>query len=353
MEVRTNSPEETQKVAGNLAKTLKKGDVIALFGDLGAGKTVFVQGLARGFGIKRRILSPTFVFMRSYPFTIDNSPLTFYHIDLYRGEDIKDFKTLGLNEIFQEDSIVVLEWAEKIKDKLPNKRIDVTIKAIDEKTRKITVKRPTPNTSGVGFDSPEVEKLNRAARILRSGGVVIFPTDTVYGIGCRFDNKKAIERVRQIKKTPESQHFPILVSDVGQVKKLAKITNAAAKLIEKYWPGGLTIILSVSSPTHPKPGLGKLTRHKPGLGYVDKPGLKPTKIGFRMPDSLLTRTLIEKVGVPIVGTSANFHGKRATNTFKWLDPKFTKLSDYTIIGECKLGIESTVVDATVDPPKVL
>ena len=157
MEVKSNSPKTTEKIAQNLAKTLKKGDVVALFGDLGAGKTTFVQGLARGLGIKRRILSPTFVFMRSYPFTMNlgpqsrqtgrgphgtvYQPLTFYHIDLYRGEDINDFKALGLDEIFQEDAIIVLEWAEKIKDKLPKKRIDVEIKVENGRTRKINIDR--------------------------------------------------------------------------------------------------------------------------------------------------------------------------------------------------------------------
>ena len=141
MEVRTDSPQKTQKVAYDLAKTLKKGDVVALFGDLGSGKTVIVQGLAKGLGIKRRILSPTFVFMRSYPFTHNNEPLTFYHLDLYRSQDIKDFKALGLDEIFNEDSVVVLEWAEKIKDKLPKSRIDVYIKTVNERTRKIKIDR--------------------------------------------------------------------------------------------------------------------------------------------------------------------------------------------------------------------
>ena len=193
-------------------------------------------------------------------------------------------------------------------------------------------------------DPSSARDLDAAAAILRLGGVVIFPTDTVYGIGARSDRPKAIERIRQIKKTPENQKFPVLVSDVGQVKKIAKITNAAAKLIEKYWPGGLTIILNTRRPS--------VNSSSVILGNEVTPE-SSKKIAFRMPDSLLTRTLIEKIGVPIIGTSANFHGKRTSNTFKWLDPKFAKLADYVLEGECKFGIESTVVDATVDPPKVL
>src|SRR3990167_9955623 len=140
MEVKTNTPFATQKIAQDLAKNLKGGEVIALFGDLGAGKTVFVQGLARGLGINRKVISPTFVFMRSYPFLHHKKPLTFYHIDLYRGQDATDFRNLGLDEVFTEDAIVVLEWAEKIRDVLPKKRIDVIINVTGEKSRKISIK---------------------------------------------------------------------------------------------------------------------------------------------------------------------------------------------------------------------
>lgn len=141
MEIKTNSPKESQKVAENFAKTLEAGDVIALYGNLGSGKTIFTQGLAKGLKIKRKITSPTFVFMRSYPFVKHKQFLTFYHIDLYRGEENSDFRSLGLEEIFSNDSIVVLEWAEKIKKSLPKKRIDITIESINEKTRKIKIKR--------------------------------------------------------------------------------------------------------------------------------------------------------------------------------------------------------------------
>src|SRR3990167_1888123 len=141
MEARTNSPKETKKVAQQLAKTLDAGSVVALFGDLGAGKTVFAQGLAKGLGIKRRILSPTYLFMRSYPIFKKGQELTFYHIDLYRGESPQDFEALGLGDIFDEDAIVVLEWPEKIQKILPKERIDVTFSVISPTKRKISIKR--------------------------------------------------------------------------------------------------------------------------------------------------------------------------------------------------------------------
>jgi tRNA threonylcarbamoyladenosine biosynthesis protein TsaE len=141
MEVKTSSPKETQKIAKALAKTLTGGEVIALFGDLGAGKTTFVQGLAKGLGIKRNITSPTYVFMRTYPFAKKGKEMTFYHIDLYRGEEKADFAALGLDEIFSPDSIVVLEWAERLENFLPKERINVKIETVDIKTRRINVKR--------------------------------------------------------------------------------------------------------------------------------------------------------------------------------------------------------------------
>ena len=140
MQLKTKSPKETQKFGEKLAGRLKGGEVIALYGDLGAGKTVFVQGLARGLGIKRKIISPTFVFMRTYPFRLHRKPFTFYHLDLYRGESDQDFEALGLTEIFAPDAIVVLEWAEKIEKELPRERIEVYLERQDEKTRKITIK---------------------------------------------------------------------------------------------------------------------------------------------------------------------------------------------------------------------
>ena len=140
MEVLSKSPQETKKIARNLSKDLKSGDIIAFYGDLGAGKTVFIQGIAQGLKIKKKITSPTFVFIRTYPAKIANKDSSFYHLDLYRGV-VSDFEGLGLDEIINGKNIVAVEWASKIEDRLPKKRIDVTIKAVNEYTRRITIER--------------------------------------------------------------------------------------------------------------------------------------------------------------------------------------------------------------------
>ena len=189
-----------------------------------------------------------------------------------------------------------------------------------------------------------LKDLKKAVTIFKNGGVVIFPTDTVYGIGCRFDDQKATERIYQIKKTPKNQKFPILVSSIGQVRKLAKVGKVAQKLIEKYWPGGLTIILPSRHPERER------------RIYSDSsatPQNDTSKVGFRMPDSDLIRFLIEKIGVSIIGTSANFYGQKPAKSFKNLDSQILELADLVIKGKCRRGIESTVVDATSDPPKIL
>lgn len=135
----TNSQQETKKLARDFAKYLKAGDIVALYGDLGAGKTTFTQGLASGLGIKKKVMSPTFIFMRSYPIMLKKESVTFHHLDLYRGQDEKDFKSLGLNEIFTTDAIVVLEWADRIKRILPKKRIDIYFENKNGQKRKIKI----------------------------------------------------------------------------------------------------------------------------------------------------------------------------------------------------------------------
>lgn len=132
----TDNSEDTQQVAIKIAKNLKGGDVVALFGDLGAGKTTFVQGLAKGLEVDQRIISPTFIILRTYPLKNYN----FYHVDLYRIESDKDIDGIGLKEILKDKKdIVAVEWAEKIQNILPEKRINVFLTNVGGDKRKITI----------------------------------------------------------------------------------------------------------------------------------------------------------------------------------------------------------------------
>jgi len=138
MEIVTKSAKETQKLGQKLAASLKKREVIALYGELGSGKTTFVQGLARGLGIKQRIISPTFVFIRQYE--IRDTQDVFYHADLYRIDKAEDTRGLGLEEIFVDpNAIVAIEWAEKIKKILPKERIDIYFNYLSQNKREIKI----------------------------------------------------------------------------------------------------------------------------------------------------------------------------------------------------------------------
>lgn len=139
--ITTNSFEETQKLGAGFAQRIDSVSVFALYGDLGSGKTTFIQGLSKGLGIQKKIISPTFIIMRTYeiPENFFQKKKCFYHIDLYRIKNKKDIEALGLIEIMNDpQNITAIEWPEIIKDLLPTKRIDIFFEYLDENKRKIT-----------------------------------------------------------------------------------------------------------------------------------------------------------------------------------------------------------------------
>lgn len=118
----SESYEDTQRIASEFAKTLKSGDVICMYGDLGAGKTAFVQGLAKGLGIDEHITSPTFTIVNEY---MGDKPL--YHFDVYRIADSDEMYEIGYGEYISGDGISVIEWPQLIEDILPEHRYDIEI----------------------------------------------------------------------------------------------------------------------------------------------------------------------------------------------------------------------------------
>lgn len=144
----TNNYLETQEIGREfvlrskiLHRRTKGPVVICLYGNLGAGKTTLVQGVAKGLGIKKRIISPTFIIVRTYKIKDKGLKIkNFYHIDLYRIDTSQHIESLGLNEILSDrESIVVVEWAEKLGNLLPKKRIDIHIEHIDGEKRRIKI----------------------------------------------------------------------------------------------------------------------------------------------------------------------------------------------------------------------
>jgi L-threonylcarbamoyladenylate synthase len=178
----------------------------------------------------------------------------------------------------------------------------------------------------------------QAIEILKQGGIVIFPTDTVYGIGCRMDDEAAVKRLFAVRKRPETKATPVLVSGLEMAQQyLQPIPHEVIdRLVTPYWPGGLTIVLLCQIENVPA-----LVR---GGGET---------IGVRMPNHPMTLALIKGLGVPMLGPSANFSGEATPQRFSDLNPELVKLVDFVVEGECGLKQSSTVIDTTASPWKVL
>ncbi|CAK7023745.1 MAG: tRNA threonylcarbamoyladenosine biosynthesis protein TsaE [Desulfovibrio sp.] len=126
---------KTKEFAKKLASRLVQGSFLAVYGDLGAGKTAFVQGLAEGLGVTEGIVSPTYTILRAY----ESGRLPLYHFDVYRIADEDELYETGFDEYAAGDGICVCEWADLIPDALPVPRYDVTIERTGENSRKITL----------------------------------------------------------------------------------------------------------------------------------------------------------------------------------------------------------------------
>ena len=185
----------------------------------------------------------------------------------------------------------------------------------------------------MGVSQREIE---RGVRILRTGGVIAFPTDTVYGLGADVFNTRAVERVYAIKNRPRNQQFPLLIADVRQLTALAEpILEIAWFLARRFWPGGLTLVLS----------------KKDSLPAYLASG--PT-IAVRVPNHPVCLALIKGLGNPITGTSANVSGQPAALTADEVGQQLGGKIDLVINGgQCAGGKESTIVDVTRQPPTIL
>lgn len=128
------------ELAAETAKRLRGGEVLALSGELGGGKTTFTKGLAEALRVDESITSPTFVMLKVYPGEIEDKNIQLAHIDAYRADTIEDIKSVGIEDFLNRDDVVmVVEWAEKIREILPKNTININFEFINENTRKISI----------------------------------------------------------------------------------------------------------------------------------------------------------------------------------------------------------------------
>lgn len=180
-------------------------------------------------------------------------------------------------------------------------------------------------------------KLIEPANIIKHGGIVIFPTETVYGIGVNGLDEEAVKKLYKVKKRPEDKPISLLVSNMDMVNQISKdISEVEYKLMETFFPGPFTIIL-------------KKRKNVPDIVTANQ-----DTVGVRMPDNETTRKLIEYAGVPIATPSANISGKPSGTNMKEIMKDFDDKVDYYIDGgESKLGVASTIVKVIDEIPHIL
>ncbi|MFH1927534.1 MAG: L-threonylcarbamoyladenylate synthase [Chloroflexota bacterium] len=185
--------------------------------------------------------------------------------------------------------------------------------------------------------STDEKTLEEAAGILRAGGLVVIPTDTVYGVAGNAYLPEAVERIYHVKERPKDKAIPLLLADSEQVQEVASdIPPEACRLMEAFWPGGLTIILPKS----------------PRLPDVVSAG--GATVALRTPDHPFVLALIRALGAPLAVTSANVSGHPpATTANEAVDELRGRVALIVDGGMCSGGVPSTVLDLTVSPPRVL
>lgn len=186
--------------------------------------------------------------------------------------------------------------------------------------------------------SPAMQRdIEQAVRCLRDGGVVAFPTDTLYGLGADALNPSALERVFAIKERPPGLALPALIDGWDQMAMVSRDVPEAARLLaERFWPGPLTLIVTKAA-------------HVPGRLTADGP-----TVAVRMPDHPVPRAIARRLGRPITGTSANVSGQPDPRTLEELFDQLGRRLDYVVSsGPSPAGTASTVVDITGETPKLL
>jgi L-threonylcarbamoyladenylate synthase len=179
------------------------------------------------------------------------------------------------------------------------------------------------------------EAIESAVNSLKNGEIFIYPTDTIYGIGCDSDNKAALEKIFKVKRRCEAKQFIILVNSLEMTERIVFINKSAEEMMHKYWPGPLTLILN--------------SRYKMEFAVSGE----ENKIAVRMPDNDFCLKLIEEYNKPVVSTSANIHMQEQGDFNSIVKTFGDDINLFIYNGEVESGLPSTIIDVTSEERKII
>lgn len=187
----------------------------------------------------------------------------------------------------------------------------------------------------VNPENPQPRLISRVVENLQQGGVIIYPTDTIYGLGCDIFNRKGVKKIFQIKQRDQRKPFSFICSDLAEVANYARVSNFAFKIMKRHLPGPYTFVLEAS-------------RIVP-----DALMTKQKTVGIRIPDNHICQAIVSALGHPLVTTSANISGDATPQDPEDLHESMGRMVDIVVDGGITLGDHSTVISLLNDKIEVL
>ncbi len=187
----------------------------------------------------------------------------------------------------------------------------------------------------INSENPQLRLIKKAVEVLKEGGIIVYPTDTVYGMGCDLFNKQAIEKIYEIKRRNKKEPLSFICADLKDISNYALVSNYAYKTLRRLLPGAYTFVLEAS-------------RLVPKILLT-----KRRTVGIRVPDNKICLTLVGELGHPIINTSAKLEQDEILSDPFEIEKKFKKLVDLVIDGGPLASDQSSVIDLIDDVPKVL
>lgn len=184
-------------------------------------------------------------------------------------------------------------------------------------------------------DNPQPRLIKQVVECLRQGGVIVYPTDTTYGIGCDIFNRKGVKKIFQIKQRDDKKPFSFICSDLAEISNYAQVSNFAFKIMKRHLPGAFTFVLDA-------------TKIVP-----DALSTKQKTVGVRIPDNAISRAIVKELGHPLVTTSANISGEETPEDPQDINDQLGHLVDFVIDGGISIDEASTVISLLNDEVEVL